>query len=151
MYWSKIIAFCLAMTAFTSAHALEDEWAIGMAAPTPTGITLKKWVDNITAYDMFYEWSTRDRRAVVNLDVLTHDFEMLEAETGSMAVYYGFGLHVRYQKSRSPIYGIRIPLGIVYMLENKPLEFFGEFGPRAGVIPETTFAVDMVVGLRYRI
>ena len=151
MYWSKCIAFSVLILVFSSAHALEDEWAIGMAAPSPTGISIKKWVDSLTAYDMFYEWSTKDRRAMVHLDILTHDFEMLEVESGVGAMYYGFGLHVRYQKQHSPVYGIRIPLGIVYMLENKPLEFFGELGPRAGVIPETSFAVDFMVGLRYRI
>jgi len=150
MRWKKIITICLFLLPLNPAHAFEDEWSFGMAAPSPTGLTLKKWVDAITAYDMFYEWSTKDRRAMLHLDILTHDFEMMEAENGTMPVYYGIGVHVRYERGRSPVYGVRIPLGMVYMLEDKPLEFFGELGPRAGVVPETSFAIDFMAGLRYR-
>ncbi len=147
-----ILAAGLCMSCLTPAQAVEEEWAIGMAAPEPTGITLKKWVDTQTAYDMFYEWSTKDRHAMVHFDILTHDFDSVETEgSGFAPIYYGFGVHARMMRGRSPIYGIRIPIGIVYMLEDKPLEFFGELGPRAGVIPETSFDLDLMVGIRYRI
>lgn len=151
MYRRLILTVGLLILPLVPAHAVEEEWAIGMAAPEPTGLSIKKWVDPQTAYDMFYEWSTKDRHAMIHIDILTHDFDSIEAEGGFAPVYYGFGVHARMMRGRSPIYGIRIPVGIVYILEDKPLEFFGELGPRAGVIPETSFDIDFMVGIRYRI
>lgn len=131
--------------------SLDEELAIGMAAPSPTGISIKKWTDGERALDMFYEWSSSHRRVVVHADLLTHDFQALELESGHAPIYYGFGVRAKTQEGKASTYGIRIPLGVVMMLESWPLEFFGELGPRSDLIPKTTFAVDVMIGIRYRI
>lgn len=130
---------------------LDEELSFGMAAPSPTGITVKKWRDADNAFDMFYEWSSKHRRVLVHVDLLTHDFQSLEMESGFAPVYYGFGIRAKSQRGQASAYGFRLPIGVALMLETRPLEFFGEVAPRADIIPSTNFAVDVQLGIRYRL
>lgn len=130
--------------------AMEYELALGMGAPSPTGLSVKKWVDEENAISMFFEWSARDERFVGHLEFVTHDFEQIQMDDGLAPTYYGFGLRVRAQPGKNTV-GIRIPVGVNYLMQGKPIGLFAELGPRADVIPETNFAVDMVIGIRYRL
>lgn len=150
MQWSRTVLLFILVLGSSTTLAMDYELAIGMAAPSPTGISVKKWLDEENAVGMLFEWSTRDERFVGSLDFITHDFGQVEVDEGIVATYYGFGLRTKTQRGKSSTFGIRIPVGINYLLPSKPIGLFAELGPRADVIPNTSFAVDMVIGIRYR-
>ena len=144
---------CATLLYGANAHAfglLGNEFSFGMAMPAPTGLSFKFWTSRDTAIDLLTEWNTGDRLLAAHADFLTHDFQQFEMEGATMPMYYGFGVRVRTSKDSSTRIGVRIPIGISYLWNTAPLDFFGELGPRSDVIPSTNFSVDIMLGLRYR-
>ena len=45
--------------------------------------------------------------------------------------------------------GIRIPVGIAYLMEDAPIDFFFELVPLLDLIPDTDFAFNAAIGVRY--
>lgn len=144
---------CVSLLYGANAHAfglLGNEVSIGMAMPAPTGLSFKFWMSRDTAVDLFSEWDTGDRFIETHADFLTHDFQQFELEGATMPMYYGFGVRMRSSKTSSTHIGVRIPIGVSYLWNTAPLDFFGEVAPRANIVPSTNFAVDIMMGLRYR-
>ena len=56
---------------------------------------------------------------------------------------------VRAINNDDPRLGLRIPLGLSYLISNSPLELFGELAPVLDLTPDTTFRVNGGLGLRY--
>jgi hypothetical protein len=130
---------------------LGNEVSVGMAAPAPTGLSLKFWTSRDTAIDVFAEWAASDKSVETHADYLTHDFEQFELEGATMPMYYGIGARIRTTENSSTHIGFRIPVGVSYLLNNMPLDLFAEIAPRSNVIPKTSFSVDVMVGVRYRL
>lgn len=128
-----------------------NEISIGMGAPSPTGLSLKLWTSRQTALGVFSNWAASNKKLETHIDYLTHNFEQFEMEGASMPLFYGFGLHVRTTENTSTHVGFRLPVGVSYLWDTAPLDFFAEVAPRAGIIPETSFALDVMIGVRYRI
>lgn len=144
---------CAMLLIGSNAHAfglLGNEVSIGMATPAPTGLSLKFWMSRDTAVDLFTEWDASNRFLETHADFLTHDFQQFEMEGATMPMYYGFGVRMRSSESSSAHIGVRIPIGVSYLWNTAPLDFFGEVAPRANIVPSTNFAMDMMIGLRYR-
>lgn len=144
---------CAVLLFSANSHAfglLGNEVSIGMAMPAPTGLSFKFWMSRDTAVDVFSEWDFSDRFLETHADLLTHDFQQFEMEGATMPMYYGFGVRMRTSKSSTVHLGVRIPIGVSYLWNTAPLDFFAELAPRANIIPSTNFAVDIMVGLRYR-
>ena len=154
MYRKLICLFATLMfsTTVQAFGLLGNEVSIGMAAPAPSGLSAKFWMSRDTAIDVFSEWDTTDKHFQMHADYLMHDFEQFEFETEgtSMPLYFGLGLRLRTTESSATHIGIRIPIGVSYLWGIAPIDFFAEVGPRANIIPQTSFAVDIMVGLRYR-
>jgi hypothetical protein len=153
MYRKLICLFAALMWFSTTADAfglLGNEVSIGMATPAPNGLSAKFWMSRETAIDLFSEWDTTNKHFQAHADYLTHDFQQFEMEDATMPLYFGFGLRVRTTESSATQLGIRIPIGVSYLWATAPIDFFAEVGPRANVIPQTSFAVDLMIGVRYR-
>jgi hypothetical protein len=153
MYRKLICIFAALMWFSTTAQAfglLGNEASIGMATPAPNGLSAKLWMSRDTAIDLFSEWDTTDKHFQMHADYLTHDFQQFETEGATMPMYFGFGIRLRTTESSATSIGIRIPIGVSYLWNTAPIDFFAEVGPRANIIPRTSFAVDLMVGLRYR-
>lgn len=147
------VLVCITLLYGANVHAfglLGNEVSIGMATPAPTGLSFKFWMSRDTAVDVFSEWDAGDRFIETHADYLTHDFQQFEVEGATMPMYYGFGVRIRSSETSSAHIGVRIPIGVSYLWNTAPLDFFGELAPRANIVPSTNFAVDMMIGLRYR-
>lgn len=131
--------------------ALENEVSIGMAAPSPTGLSFKVWTSRTKALQFLTAWSTDSDKFLLNIDYLNHDFRLIDVEPGALPFYYGVGIRLHTQRHDTTKIGFRIPIGISYLMENAPIDFFSEIGPRVNFIPSTKFALDVMIGIRYRI
>lgn len=148
----KLLA-CAVLMYGTHVHAfglLGNEVSMGMATPAPSGLSFKYWTSRETAIDLFSQWDSGRRFVETHADFLTHDFQQFEIEGATMPLYYGFGVRMRTSKTSSAHFGVRIPIGVSYLWATAPLDIFGEIAPRANIIPSTNFALDMMIGLRYR-
>ena len=128
----------------------KGELAIGMATPSPTGITIKYWTTRKEAYDLFAEWDFSGNKYNVHFDYLTHDFNQLFMDDADTPVYYGIGIRLIEEEGRDFITGIRIPIGFSYLSRSKPFDLFAEAAPRVNFTPSTNFGLDLQVGIRYR-
>lgn len=146
-----VVGVFLAVGNARSEGLLGNEIAIGMATPAPTGITVKLWTSRLTALDVFSNWDASNKRLDLHLDYLTHNFEQYEVEGATMPFFYGFGMQFSTREGSATKVGFRIPVGVSYLWNSAPLDFFAEVAPRAGIIPTTSFALDLMIGVRYRI
>ena len=62
--------------------------------------------------------------------------------------YFGLGARLRFDDGDTR-FGVRIPLGLNYVLNSEPIEFFGELVPMMDVVPDTKFDFGGAIGIRY--
>ena len=134
-----------------SGSTLGGGFDAGIIAGDPTGLSIKGWLNDTQAFDMAASWSSgnRDKR-YFHVDYLRHDYTLTNVKNGSLPVYYGLGVRVFDEENRDTKAGIRIPIGLDYLLDKLPLSLFVEIVPRLDLTPDTDLAVDAAVGIRYR-
>ncbi|MFV2058082.1 MAG: hypothetical protein ACC707_16575, partial [Thiohalomonadales bacterium] len=123
----------------------DGEFGIGLGTPAPTGISMKYWTSRITAYDFFAEWAFDEKKINVHFDYLFHDYKTVFMDDAESPVYWGFGARFIEESNEDVITGIRFPIGISYLPNNKPFELFAEAAARINVTPSTSFGVDLIV------
>ena len=129
-----------------------EEFSVGVATPAPTGLTFKLWLTRLTAVDLFAEWDFNGDKYSFHADYISHDYERLDAKESNLMFYYGYGVRALDEgKTSDSVAGVRLPLGVSYLMDDPPLDVFGEIAPRVNVVPSTNFGLDVMIGVRYRI
>ena len=147
----KAIGVMLLLVIFLSAgplqaQAQDKKLGLGIILGEPTGVIAKYWTGNRTAFDIAGSWSFSGENAFhLHADYLLHSF--IKVETGKLAFYYGIGARLNLQDDAR--FGIKIPLGLSYMLPNAPLDIFFEISPVMDLIPDTELKLLGFVGIRY--
>jgi hypothetical protein len=141
---STLLAFSFSTSA--DAQSRESNTELGIILGEPTGISLKAWQSDVTAFDAGIAWSFGDNGSLhLHGDYLRHNW--LDVESGSLALYYGLG--ARLQLADDPRLGARIPVGLQYNIPDTRLTTFFEVAPLLDLVPETEF--DVNGGIRLRI
>lgn len=141
--FALLMAFSLSMTAEAQNRYSNTE--LGVILGEPTGISLKAWQSDNTAFDAGFAWSFGGSGSLhLHADHLWHNW--MDVETGSLALYYGLGARVKI--ADDPRLGVRIPVGLQYNIPDTRLATFFEVAPLLDLIPETTFDVNGGLGLR---
>lgn len=135
----------LAFVGHSNAQERYSNTELGIILGEPTGISLKAWQSNSTAFDAGIAWSFGDNGSLhLHGDYLRH--EWLDVDSGSLALYYGIGARV--QLADDPRLGARIPFGLQYIIPDTRLSAFFEVAPLLDLVPETSFDVNGGLGLR---
>lgn len=132
----------------TSLHAQNRPGSteLGVILGEPTGISVKFWQTGTTAVDAAAAWSFGKEESLhVHASYLKH--EPLEAEAGSLYLYYGLGARALF--ADDPRFGARIPVGLQYNIEDSRLSLFFEVAPTFDLVPATDFGVNGGIGVRY--
>ena len=127
-----------------------NEFSLGVAAISPTGLSAKFWLADKHAIDFFGSWSFSSDKYNFHADYLIHDFNLLKVDENPMAFYYGVGARIKDEEKEDLIIGIRMPFGISYLMSKVPIDVFGEVAPRVNIVPSTNFGLDVMIGIRYR-
>ncbi|REL24894.1 hypothetical protein DYD21_16555 [Rhodohalobacter sp. SW132] len=134
--------------AFSGQSHAQDRYSnteLGIILGEPTGISLKMWQSDQTAFDAGFAWSFGGSGSVhIHSDYLRHNW--LDSETGGLALYYGLGARVRLADDAR--LGVRIPVGLQFNIPDTRLATFFEVAPLLDLIPETTFDVNGGLGIR---
>ena len=139
------IILTLSLSSSADAQSRYSNTELGVILGEPTGISLKAWQSDNTAFDAGIAWSFGDNGSLhLHGDYLYHNW--LDVESGSLALYYGFGARV--QLANDARFGVRIPVGLQYNIPDTRLATFFEVAPLLDLIPETTFDVNGGLGLR---
>jgi hypothetical protein len=120
----------------------------GLILGEPTGLTAKVWLEKGLALDAAVAWSFLDESALyIHSNALYH-FRVLDTTGGNfLTPYVGGGAAFRFQDDLN--IGLRIPVGISWLLDAAPVEIFAEIAPGVGIIPETDLELGAGIGARY--
>ena len=128
------------------AQSRHSNTELGIILGEPTGLSLKVWQSENTAFDAAIAWSFGNNESVhIHADYLRHNW--LDVDSGSLALYYGLG--ARALLSNDSKFGARIPIELQYILPETRLSLFFEVAPTLNLIPETSFGVSGGIGVRY--
>jgi len=143
-----VLFFILTITNIKSLYA--NEFSLGIAAISPTGLSAKFWLSDKHAIDLFGSWSFNSDKFNFHFDYLIHNFDLLKVDENPMAFYYGVGARIKDEDEEDLIIGVRMPFGITYLMSQVPVDVFGEVAPRVNIVPSTNFGLDVMIGIRYR-
>ena len=132
----------------SSAFAQERGMGVGAIVGEPIGASFKMWLSDRTAIDAavaYANWS--DSGLSIHSDYLWHNFEWLSAGAGKLPVYYGVGGRIKFEDDTR--FGIRGPVGVSYILDNVPIDVFGEVAPILDLAPGIRVEWSFAVGARY--
>lgn len=120
----------------------------GIIVGEPTGFSFKYWLTEKTALDAGLAWSFLDENAFqIQADYLIHNFTLIKVSEGKLPFYFGIGGRLKF--SNDVIFGIRVPVGLAYILKDAPIDVFLEFVPILDLLPKTDFTISAAIGGRY--
>ena len=123
-------------------------FGVGVILGEPTGISLKNWISQSTAFDAGIAWGFGRKGALhVHADYLIHEYEVIKTNHGRLPIYYGVG--GRILLSGDSRVGVRGVVGLDYMFESIPLDIFFEVVPIFDLVPRTSFSFNAGLGCRY--
>ena len=92
-------------------------------------------------------------------DWLWHNYDLIKTRKllESLSLYYGLGGRMKLSgsnnrnedKDEDARFGMRGPLGVSYVFQEKPVELFAEVVPILDILPETRLGVGVGIGARY--
>ncbi len=142
---------------FKNVSAQEKGIGLGVILGQPTGVSSKAWLTPSTSFDLGAAWNfsrakpdrglTSQKDFQVHADYLFHNFSLFPTNTGKMPLYYGIGGRIIFDsKSRM---GIRMPIGIDYIINNSKVDIFLEAVPILDLAPATSFNLNAAIGARF--
>jgi len=109
----------------------------GVVIGEPTGPTAEYWFNDTLAIDGTVGWSLRnDDNIYVNADMLWHNYDLIPATRGRTAVYLGVGPIIEFRHHHDNRFGVRAPVGVSYMLDNKLVDVSMEIAPILDFSPD---------------
>jgi hypothetical protein len=154
-----ILAACLLCSA---AFAQKTGFGLGIIIGEPTGITGKCWLSGKSAIDGAVAWSFDGENLHLHADYLIHKFDLIKVAKGSLPLYFGVGVRVRFDEDDHHFddhdhdnhhhhdrIGVRIPVGLDYLFAHDPVDIFFEIVPILDLTPDTEFGFNAAIGFRY--
>lgn len=147
----KPVWIALACVVFlaSNAFAVERHFGVGLILGEPTGASAKLWGPRDTAFQFATAVSFQDESGLhLHGDFILHKHGLFEVSRGTLPLYYGAGLRVKFFDSDALI-GIRFPVGVNYLFDVDPLDAFFEVVPILDIAPDADFSINVSLGARY--
>jgi len=146
----------LLLAASSNAFAASFNKSLGIVVGDLTGISFKYWTGKGArsgqnhAYDIGAGWNIGRNNVDIQLkaDYVVHKPDLIPVEVGKALFYYGLG--VRAVTGRDQHLGVRIPIGINYLVQNEPFDAFLEIAPVMRIFPSTSPDLSIGLGVRYQ-
>jgi len=127
----------------------ERSMEIGLMFGEPTGASYKYYITDVNAIDAGAAVSFIPNAVFqLSADFLRHYYHFANVGEGRLPLVYGAGLAVQFREDTR--FGIRIPVGLTYIMQNLPLALFIDLAPRFDIVPDTEVSINAAVGVRYR-
>ncbi|WP_020404289.1 hypothetical protein [Gracilimonas tropica] len=135
-------------TATAQVNGRGGDVGLGVMLGEPTGISMKFWNNQRSAFDIGAAWSFGRYDALhLHGDYLLHSW-FNDIDEGSLAFYYGVGARLVLSDPDAAI-GIRVPLGLNYIVPDSQIDLFVEAVPILDLAPSTDFDGNGALGIRY--
>jgi hypothetical protein len=144
----KVFLMLTAVLFCGSVQAQNHGFGLGVILGEPTGISSKLWTGHGTAIDGAVAWSfDKESSMHVHGDFLLHKLRLSDVDKGELLPYYGIGGRIKFEDDSKV--GVRFPLGIDYLFDRSPFDFFLEIVPILDLAPSTDFSLNGAIGFRY--
>ena len=131
------------------AAAASAQTSVGLILGEPTGLSAKQWIGDGASLDLGVAWSFDPPGSFyVHVDYQQH-FDQLDIDPGELLWFAGIGPQISIKDELQ--IGVRIPVGLVYDIEDVPLEVFFELAPGLKLFRETDFLFFGGIGIRYQL
>jgi len=145
-YIGGTLALCLLPA--TCAHAQKHGFGVGAILGEPLGASFKTWLSETTAIDAGIGYASYDDGGLqLHSDYLWHKFDLFNAGSGRLPLYFGLGARVKFADDTHV--GLRGPVGVSYMFDTTPIDIFGEVAPILDFTPNWRVEWNVAVGARY--
>jgi hypothetical protein len=124
---------------------------VGFQLGAPIGVSAKYWLNDRHAVDGAFGYSPYGNSTVeMHADFLFNNFNCFTVSSGRMPLYYGPGILLRIRDDgRSSLGGLRFPVGVSYMFDDKPFDIYAELAPEIIFAPFARGGIDGAVGFHY--
>ena len=131
-------------------YSQEKGFGLGIILGEPSGISGKYWLSANDAVDfgIGYSFISSKSEFSFHTDYLYHIKDLIKSDYNILP-YYGFGLRLRLKENNSGAFGVRGVAGILWLLDNTPIDLFFEFAPSFRLLPNTGLDLDIGLGGRY--
>jgi hypothetical protein len=144
---AKIILVIGIFSSFSLAQS--NGFGLGILLGQPSAISAKLWTTSSTAFDFGLGYSFESQNRVhMHADYLFHVKNIFNT-TENIALYYGPGARLAFHENADSRFGVRFDVGLVWIPRNTPIDVFLELAPILDIIPETRFAMNGGIGVRY--
>lgn len=142
------ISTIIFLSYFSNTFAQDKGFGLGIIIGEPTGVSFKYWLHSSGAIDGAAAWSFIDEGAFhIHADYILHNFDLIKVPEGRLPFYYGIGGRIK--ASHDARIGVRVPLGLAYLMTRAPVDIFFEIVPILDLAPKTDFKINAAIGARY--
>ena len=122
---------------------------IGLSIGNPTGFNGKYWIDEKLAVDGGLAFSLgRHTELSIHSDYLLHNKSAFYLNNvHPLDLYYGLGGRMEFSDDIE--IGVRVPVGLVYLVEAHNADIFSEIAPIVDFISRTGLEIHLLFGGRY--
>ena len=144
---AKIILVLILFSSLSFAQS--NGFGLGILLGQPSAISAKLWTTSSTAFDFGLGYSFESQNRVhIHADYLFHVKNIFNT-TENISLYYGPGARLKLYENDDSRFGVRFDVGLVWIPRNTPIDVFLEIAPILDIIPETSFAMNGGIGVRY--
>jgi hypothetical protein len=122
-------------------------FGLGAMIGEPTGVSAKIWQGRANAIDCALGWSLQHNYLHMVADYVWHNYGLIPVSSGQFPLYYGLGGSV--VMANSPSGGVRMVVGLEYLMADAPLDVFMEVAPVAVIFPDPGIGLHGGLGMRY--
>jgi hypothetical protein len=134
-------------------NAQESGLGVGIMLGEPSGVSLKKWLNNTNAIDAGIGWSFTENGSIhLHADYLYHNYDLIHVSGEKIPLYFGVGGRLKMKggdESKGNSIGIRVPVGVAYQFQTYPFDAFVEIVPILDISPDTRVTFNSAIGVRY--
>lgn len=138
----------VSQTYYSETYKAAKGFGAGLIFGLSSGISLKNWVSRDGALQFDVSWDFHWGAIGVGVAYLFHNFKLIEVRDSLLPLYFGIKGWIGLS-SRSLALGVQVPVGIVWIPKEAPIDVFLQVEPGIGLIPSTGFAPNAGIGIRY--
>ena len=145
-----IMAVLVALFCGQAQAAPRGPFGLGIIVGEPTGLDLKWFLNEQNAIEAALAWSfSGDTDVHIQVDYLFHFYDWIKVKEGLLPVFIGVGGRIAFVENADDKFGVRIPVGLSYEFEGGVVDIFGELVPVLELAPDTEFAFEGAIGVRF--
>ena len=129
---------------------IDRRFGAGLIVGEPTGVNLKYFLTDKAAIDGAIGWGFHHETDLhLHSDFLWHMHDIASVPEGQLSLYFGAGLRLKLRDNGEDRVGLRVPVGVSYLLENVPVDVFLEVAPILDFTPSTRGGFTAGIGARF--